>query len=390
MKPGWTTVALGDLMLRRGGSVNPAAKPDQLFELYSIPAHDRGGFDEVLGSEVGSSKQRVEPGDVMISKIVPHIRRARVVGPRYGPEQIASGEWIVFRTSKIVPEYLRHYLVSDAFHREFMSTVAGVGGSLLRARPAAVANLLLPLPPIEEQHRIAAILDNASSTLLLSKQGIEYESCLIEESFASIFDANARADTTLGELASITSGITKGRRLAPGIESTDVPYLAVSNVKDRYLNLDLVKTMPVSVEERRRYLVKRGDLLLTEGGDPDKLGRGTLWSDELPEVLHQNHIFRVRLKDNSPLTPEYLSWFCASHRARDYFLRSAKQTTGISSINKSQLSALPVIIPTAEQQEHFSEVLRTVSASTNLWKQRVNLVAELLRSLQARAFSGRL
>src|SRR5207245_783238 len=107
----------------------------------SIPAFDNGVPDTVLGSEIGSTKQVVQPGDVLLSKIVPHIRRAWVVGPKNGNRIIASGEWIIFRSNRIVPEYLRHVLMGDPFHSQFMKPVSGVGGSLLRARPAHVATI---------------------------------------------------------------------------------------------------------------------------------------------------------------------------------------------------------------------------------------------------------
>lgn len=130
------SVAAGFLMADSRSSVDPSKAPDELFELWSIPAYDRGAPDLVLGAEIGSQKQVVMPGDVLLSKIVPHIRRAWIVRPMSGAHrQIASGEWIVFRTSAADPAYLRHLLTSERFHAEFMATVSGVGGSLLALAP---------------------------------------------------------------------------------------------------------------------------------------------------------------------------------------------------------------------------------------------------------------
>ncbi|HUG66136.1 MAG TPA: restriction endonuclease subunit S, partial [Pirellulaceae bacterium] len=84
-------------------------------------------------------------------------------GPTNGRRQIASSEWIVFRSKRIHAKFLRQLLVGDVFHAMFMNTVAGVGGSLLRARPAHVAKIKIPLPPLSEQQRIAEILDRAES-----------------------------------------------------------------------------------------------------------------------------------------------------------------------------------------------------------------------------------
>ena len=100
---------------------------------------------------------------------------------------------------------------------------------------------------------------------------------------------------TFGEVADIVSGLTKGRRLSDAA-TREVPYLAVVNVQDRRLVLDPLKRICATEREIDRYRLVRNDLLLTEGGDPDKLGRGTVWRGELDECIHQNHIFRVRLQ----------------------------------------------------------------------------------------------
>src|SRR5690348_10681963 len=99
-----------------------------------------------------------------------------------------------------------------------------------------------------------------------------------------------------------------------------------------------IKTIEASGDEIARYRLCKNDLVLTEGGDRDKLGRGVLWNDELPVCIHQNHIFRVRLTQPI-LHPVFLSWLVGSERGKDYFLRAAKQTTGIASINMTQLRA---------------------------------------------------
>lgn len=158
-----STIELGDVIASKVGTVDPAKHPDELFDLYSIPAFDSGEPEVVSGSDIGSAKQVVAPGDVLLSRIVPHIRCAWVVGKTRGRRILASGEWIVFRGEQVHSDYLRHVLMSDSFHAQFMRTVSGVGGSLLRARPAYVAKIAVPLPPLPEQRRIAKILDKADA-----------------------------------------------------------------------------------------------------------------------------------------------------------------------------------------------------------------------------------
>ena len=120
-------VQLGDLFLNKGGSVNPAKHPEETFEYYSIPAYDTGEPEIILGSGIGSSKKVFQPNDIILSRIVPHIRRCWVVGPDSGYRQIGSGEWITFRSEKIEPSYLKNYLMSNEFNAKFLKTIKGVG-----------------------------------------------------------------------------------------------------------------------------------------------------------------------------------------------------------------------------------------------------------------------
>ena len=166
-------VDLGRFMASGLPSTDPSKSPEERFELWSIPAHEGRTPERPLGKEIGSAKKGVLPNDVLLSRIVPHIRRTWVVSPsRNGERQIASGEWIVFRSDEFVPEYLARVLVSDFFHAQFIQTVTGVGGSLSRANPKAVAEIRIPLPPLEVQREIVAevegyqrVIDGARAVL---------------------------------------------------------------------------------------------------------------------------------------------------------------------------------------------------------------------------------
>jgi len=166
-------VELGCFMASGLPSIDPSKSPEERFELWSIPAHEGREPERPLGKEIGSAKKGVLPNDVLLSRIVPHIRRTWVVSPSCnGERQIASGEWIVFRSDDFVPEYLARVLVSDFFHAQFMQTVTGVGGSLSRANPKAVAEIRIPLPPLEVQREIVAevegyqrVIDGARAVL---------------------------------------------------------------------------------------------------------------------------------------------------------------------------------------------------------------------------------
>jgi len=157
---------------------------------------------------------------------------------------------------------------------------------------------LVPLPPLAEQRRIAAILDQAETLRTQRRTTLALLDSLTQSLFLDMFGdpvANDRGwadNLTLGEVTDIASGVTKGRKL-DGKATREVPYLAVANVQDKALRLEGLKTIEATEDEIARYRLQKDDLLLTEGGDPDKLGRGTLWKEELHECIHQNHIFRA-------------------------------------------------------------------------------------------------
>jgi restriction endonuclease S subunit len=188
----WPVIKLRDLQQKKRSSLDPSKNSNEIFTLYSIPAYDMGEPQVLRGSEIGSSKQLVSNGDVLISKIVPHIRRAWVVDDSYGNRQIASGEWIVFNSEKILPQFFRQFLLSDVFHRKFMTTVAGVGGSLLRAQPRLVADFNFSLPPLAEQQRIAELLDTADRIFKQRESAIAKLDQLAKSVFVDMFGNPAK------------------------------------------------------------------------------------------------------------------------------------------------------------------------------------------------------
>lgn len=384
---------LGDFMVRRGGSLSPSAFPDEQFELYSIPAHDRGKPDLVFGSEVGSSKQLVQPGDVMISKIVPHIRRSRVVGSRSDNRQIASGEWIVFRTNRFDPSFLRHYLMSDYFHLQFMRTVAGVGGSLLRARPSEVSKLAMPMPPIEEQRRIAAILDQTDTIRAKRRQVLTGLDALTQAAFVDVIkSACHRNSMRLEDAYWFQEG--------PGIRKwqftdTGVKLLNVGNIeRDGSINLEKTSRHISVGEAAGRYshfLADEGDLVIASSGisfDTDGLLRtrgAFIEPAHLPLCMNTSTIRFKAVPGVSTL--RYLQAWLSSTEFRTQITRlvtgSAQQNFG-----PTHLKQVLINLPEMPAQMRFARLAEYVAKQRTKTQHALGNVDALLASLQARAFSG--
>lgn len=137
-----------------------------------------------------------------------------------------------------------------------------------------------------------------------------------------------------------------------------------TNVKAEYLDLNDVATIMVTKEEAEKYALSPGELLMTEGGDRDKLGRGTIWNGEIPECLHQNHVFAVRVNEKYMLT-EYLGYLTVSPVGRVYFDITAKKTTNLASTNSTTILQFTVPVPSLEEQRKIVEMLNQKCASIN-------------------------
>lgn len=156
---GWNAKKIVELNKYKSRNVDPAKAPSELFELYSVPSFPLDTPELLTGNQIKSTKQRVEPGDVLLCKINPRINRVWVVASKAKHKQIASSEWIVFRNTDIDPHFAKYFFSSPTFREKLCEDVSGVGGSLTRARPKIVSKLPVAYPSLDEQKRIVARLD---------------------------------------------------------------------------------------------------------------------------------------------------------------------------------------------------------------------------------------
>ena len=163
----------------------------------------------------------------------------------------------------------------------------------------------------------------------------------------------------LSRVADIRGGIAKNANSSISAPIS-VHYLRVANVQDGFLNLGEMSRIELSRGDLLRYKVLPGDVLMTEGGDLDKLGRGAIWRGEFDPCVHQNHVFVVRCK--ADLIPEYLNIWTATSPVRRFFLVAGKQTTNLASISKSSLGELPVALPSLPEQRAIAAALNDIDA----------------------------
>lgn len=253
------------------------------------------------------------------------------------------------------------------------------------------------LPPLSEQERIVARIEELFSAIdkgvetlhTLQRQLAVYRQAIVTAIFLQFDSGNM---VKLADISEITGGITKGRKLY-GQETIQLPYLRVANVQNGYLDLSEIKKIELKVSEQSKYTLRYGDVLYTEGGDKDKLGRGTIWRDEIPCCVHQNHIFKARIFPDKAL-PQYVAYWSQSTTAKYYFHKHSKQTTNLASINKTVLSGLPLPLPDLEVQQ---KVVSKIESRLSLCDKIEQIVDQSLRQAEAlrqsilrKAFSGEL
>ena len=378
-------VELSALMVSRGGSVDPRKHPDETFELLSIPAYDRGLPDVVAGESIGSTKQVVQPGDVLLSKIVPHIRRAWVVPPRNSHRQIASGEWIVFRNDEIHGPYFRQLLVSDTFNSQFMQTVAGVGGSLLRARPAHVAKIEVPLPPLDEQRRIAAILDGADELRTKRREAIAHLDALAQSIYDDMFgEQNFQPALLLENCEIIVDCVNK---TAPVVDhATPFKMIRTTNVRNGQVNLDETRFVTEEVFNKwnSRARPRRGDVILTREAPMGEAG--ILQSDEKVFLGQRTILYRPY---PSRLTAEFLLHSFRSDLMQREFTKYGSGST-VKHLSVPYCRDLAIPTPPIAMQRLFASRIAAVERLKDRHRSQLAELDSLFASLQHRAFKGEL
>lgn len=236
-----------------------------------------------------------------------------------------------------------------------------------------VRDIILPAPPYSEQLTIATVLSKIQEAIAAQKEIIdrtrELKKALMVKLFTEGVKGEATKETDIGVVpesweilplsacAYVQTGIAKGRSVAPA-EAVTLPYLRVANVQDGYLDLSEMKEITIRQCEKERFLLQMDDIVLTEGGDFDKLGRGFIWKGAVVDCIHQNHIFAVRVHKEK-LLPEFFTYQSQSHYGKTYFLSVAHKTTNLACINTTKLKAFPVLLPSLKEQE---EIVGSISA----------------------------
>jgi type I restriction enzyme M protein len=348
----YNLVPVGNFIKEGIKTIDPRNTPDEIFDLWSIPAYDVGSPEIIRGGDVGSQKKVVLPNDVLISRIIPHIRRACVVPQTSNNRrQIASTEWIIFSSDEIVPEFLRNILVSDHFHTSFMQTITGVGGSLSRANPSAVGEIKIPVPPIAIQKEIVTEIEGYQKVINGARAVIDnYRPHIAIE-----------PDWEIVKLSDVTESISDGDHMPPPKAENGISFITISNI-NKNNQIDFSKTFFVPEEYyealKPHRKPQKDDILYTVTGS---YGIPVLIESDI-KFCFQRHIGLIRA--SAKINTRYLYYLLSSR----FILNQADAAaTGVAqkTVSLTTLRDFSIPVPPIEIQKAIVAEIQAEQALVN-------------------------
>ena len=325
------------------------------------------------------------------------------------------------RTKSTLLPHLAWYLMNNDLARLQFDLLSNSSTGLANLNATMVGQILVPIPPVAEQTQIAAFLDRETAKIdgLVAEQR-RLMALLKEKRQAVISHAVTQGLNPLApmkpsgiewlrevpahwkvialkRIADVQTGVAKGKDHGSR-PTVSVPYLRVANVQDGYLDLETIAMMDIPPEDLQRYALQPGDVLMNEGGDFDKLGRGHVWDGQIEPCITQNHVFAVRPRK---VASAWLNAITGSNFAQFYFMTRSKQSTNLASISSTNLMELPVVLPPeveqvailtfiANQTTQFNTLItETQHAITLLQERRTALIsAAVTGQIDVRAAGG--
>ncbi|MEX1154942.1 restriction endonuclease subunit S [Parvibaculum sp.] len=380
---GWTDTILGDEIDLAYGK--------------SLPAHVRqAGPYEVFGS----------------NGCVGHHEEPLIAGPGIIVGRKGSVGEVAYSEGDFWPIDTAYYVVNKGGHdwRFLFHLLSSLGLKGLNSHSAVPGlnredaySIGVSLPAQPEQKMIADALDVVVDRLKLEDEAIALSQDLKRAAMRVLFSNGLRGEaqketefgpvpatwdeSLLDDCATVQTGAAKGRKFADA-EVVEVPYLRVANVQDGHLDLTEMKEIRIRKSEIERYRLQLGDVVLTEGGDFDKLGRGFIWRGELELCVHQNHVFAVR-PDREKMLPEFFAYLAQSPYGKAYFLKVAHKTTNLACINSTKLKAFPVPVPpTLDEQREIVAILDAIDRKIDLHRRKRAVLDELFKALLHKLMTG--
>lgn len=385
-----TTVPLGDV-----ATINPrgdsAAASDLISFVGMAQLDARTAVATPLETrqyaEVSKGYTTFRDNDILVAKITPCWENGKVGQARLDhPIGVGSTEFHVVRPTPVLDDrYALHFLRQPRIRQAGEMRMTGSGGQK-RVPAAYLSELAIPLPPLEEQRRIAAILDQADAIRAKRRQVLAHLNDLTQAIFHDMFGGHPQVTVRLGDLAEIQGGLQVSAKRATLLDGILVPYLRVANSHRGRLDLAEIKFIRATQSEVDRTRLAAGDLLVVEGhANPLEIGRVSRWDNQIDGCIHQNHLIRVRV-DPARVLPVFAEAWLNSEQGAAHFRRAGNTTSGLNTISAETVRSAPIFTPPMSRQMQFQEHLNFVAAACNRAATASLQATELFAALQAHSF----
>lgn len=262
------------------------------------------------------------------------------------------------------------------------------GSTMMHINRQDFLDLKFPLPRIDEQKRIADILDKADAIRRKRQEAIKLSEDFLRSVFLDMFGNPVKnikswgiksfcdvCESRLGKMLDSKSQTGKSKK----------PYLRNANVLWDHISVDNLFEMDFSEKDKSEFILKKGDVLICEGGD---VGRAAIWQDDLKECYFQKALHRARPLRNE-VTSEYLVillWFYSKYGGFKDFTTSVT----IAHLTGIKLKEMKIPVPPIALQKKFSDIYYSNKCMVNKFKASEKYKVDLFNSLIQKAFRGEL
>lgn len=386
----WNTAPLSEIATIERNSISPADIKSGSRYVGLDHIESGGGsirFGSVENGELASNKFQFGPNHILFGKLRPYL--AKVVCPDFNG--ICSTDIIPIAPSKRVDKrYLLHFLRRP----ETIAWAAGraTGVNLPRLSPKELASLEIPLPPLDEQRRIATILDKADELRSKRKRALNVVNSLAGEIFVEMFGLCKPGKHEWPTQTVVEAGrVQLGRQRAPKYQTGKFkrPYMRVANVFENRIDTSDVLVMDFDGRDFRDYKLEHGDLLLNEGQSTELVGRPAMWRSEIEDCCFQNTLVRFQA-DRKRVLPEFALGLFLQYFRSGEFAKISSKTSSVAHLGASRFGRMPFPLPPLDLQRKFAQRVAIADVVGQQSHTGAIELDSLFASLQQRAFLGQL
>jgi len=339
----------------------------------------------------------VEPGTLLIctaSGSKKHLGKTALIDQ---PMDFAFGGFMGLLTPSkgLLPKFL-HWLMRSDSYWGFIDRLSD-GANINNLKFSQLSEFPVPLPPLKEQQRIVAVLDEAFEGLARARAHVEANLQNARELFDELVNAcfekaNAQGGgaTTLGALAEFRNGLNYTRTSS----GRSVKIVGVGDFKDHFtVPVDTLSEITIDGALADNDQLRAGDIVaVRSNGNRELIGRTMIVPTLAGQVSFSGFTIRVRLISDN-LLPEYLCEYMRTKKARRTLIDGGGGSS-ISNLNQGLLSILPIRFPDLDaQRDTLCELDLTRIQSIELvqhYETKLQYLDDLRQSLLQKAFAGEL